>query len=80
MANVRHPVTNNIEQEEGLDTSIREKTAELKEAQKELCRSEEKLILLQVRLGPLSEDDFIKYTKSKVECAFVKARFFLIRY
>ena len=41
MANGRHPVTNNIEQEEGLDTSIREKTAELKEAQKELCRSEE---------------------------------------
>ena len=72
MANGRHPVTNNIEQEEGLDTSIRGKTAELKEAKKELCRSEKKLVLLQVRLGPLSEDD-IKYAKSKVECAFVKS-------
>ena len=68
------PITNTIQHISGLESEMITKKAELKLAEKEVYLSEEKLVLFQIKLGPLSEADFITYAKRKVECAFLKAR------
>ena len=55
------------------------KKVELRHAEKELYNSEEKLALYQINLGPLTEEDVITYAKRKVDCAFMKARNFLMK-
>ena len=65
---------NTIEQIADLESEMSAKKAEMRFAEKELYKSEEKLALYQMKLGPLTEEDFIRYANRKVECAFIKGR------
>ena len=65
---------NTIEQLADLESEMRAKKAEMRFAEKELYKTEEKLALYQMKLGPLTEEDFMRYASRKVECAFIKGR------
>ena len=72
IVNRRAANTNTIEHHTHISSELNEKAAELVEFEKALNTSQEALLALQAKLGPISEEDFMNYAKSKVNCAFEK--------
>ena len=51
---------------------MNKKARELEEIEKAMNTNQEELFTLHTKLGPISEEDFLSYAKTKVKCAFEK--------